>query len=86
LVADTRFALAGITTQEEKVMLVLTRHAGETIVIEGDIRVTVVSVHGDRVRIGIDAPPEVQVDRQEVHERRRFAGEPSEMAVCMAGA
>jgi carbon storage regulator len=84
LVADTRFALAGITTQEEKVMLVLTRRVGEAIIIEGGIRVTVVSVQGEKVRVGIDAPPDVQVDRQEVHERRRV-GEPFEVAVCMAG-
>ncbi len=51
-------------------MLVLTRRVGETIVIEGNIRVTVVSVQGPKVRIGIDAPLDVQVDRAEVHERR----------------
>jgi carbon storage regulator CsrA len=39
-------------------------------VIDGDIRVTVVAVKGDRVRLGIEAPPHVPVDRQEVHERR----------------
>jgi carbon storage regulator len=53
-------------------MLVLTRRPGEEIVIGGNIRVTVVSVHGDRIRIGIDAPPSVVVDRQEVHERRKL--------------
>jgi carbon storage regulator len=51
-------------------MLVLSRHVGEKIVIDGNIRVTVVSMQGDRVRIGITAPPEITVDRQEVHERR----------------
>lgn len=50
-------------------MLVLTRKPGEAIVIDGDIRVTVLSVKGDRVRIGIDAPPHVRVDREEVHQR-----------------
>jgi carbon storage regulator len=52
-------------------MLVLTRRPGEEIVIDGRIRLTVVSVHGDRVRIGIEAPPSVIVDRQEIHERRK---------------
>lgn len=50
-------------------MLVLTRKPGEAIVIDGDIRVTVLSVKGDRVRIGIDAPAQVRVDREEVHRR-----------------
>ncbi len=52
-------------------MLVLTRRAGEAIVIDGHIRLTVVSVRGDRIRIGIEAPPSVVVDRQEIHERRQ---------------
>ncbi len=51
-------------------MLVLTRRVGEVIVIDGGIRLAVVSVQGDKVRIGIEAPPEVRVDRQEVHARR----------------
>ena len=56
-------------------MLVLTRRAGETIVIEGGIRVTVVSVQGDRVRLGITAPDSVRVDREEIHQRRAGAAE-----------
>jgi carbon storage regulator len=51
-------------------MLVLTRRLGETIVIDGDISITVVAVKGDRVRIGVTAPKDMTVDRQEVHERR----------------
>jgi carbon storage regulator len=51
-------------------MLVLTRRLGETIIIDNEVRVTVLDVKGDRVRIGIAAPPTVVVDRQEVHERR----------------
>lgn len=51
-------------------MLVLTRNLNETIVIDGNIRVTVVSVQGDKVRLGIVAPPEVRVDREEIHARR----------------
>ena len=52
-------------------MLVLTRRPGEEIVIDGSIRVTVVSVQGDRIRIGIVAPPSIVVDRAEIHERRK---------------
>lgn len=51
-------------------MLVLTRRVGETIVIDGCIRVTVVSVKGDKVRIGVEAPDHIRVDREEVHARR----------------
>jgi carbon storage regulator CsrA len=51
-------------------MLVLTRRPGESIVIGGNIRVTVVEVSGTRIRLGIDAPPEISVDRKEIHDRR----------------
>jgi carbon storage regulator CsrA len=50
------------------VMLVLTRHPGEEILIDGVIRLKVVSVKGDHIRLGIDAPPSVVMDRQEIHE------------------
>jgi len=55
-------------------MLVLTRRIGEEIVIADEIRVTIVSVRGDRVRIGIDAPRDISVERLEIH-TRRLAGE-----------
>jgi len=51
-------------------MLVLSRRIGETIVINGDIQVKVLSIQGNKVRIGVVAPENVAVDRQEVHERR----------------
>jgi carbon storage regulator len=51
-------------------MLVLTRHLGEEIIIEGDIHVTVVAIDRGKVRLGISAPPEIRVDRKEVHKRR----------------
>jgi carbon storage regulator len=56
-------------------MLVLTRKINEEIIIDGDIRVTVLSVQGDKVRLGIAAPPSVRIDRQEVHLRRSAPGE-----------
>lgn len=59
-------------------MLVLSRRVGEEIVINDNIRVTVVAVKGDRVRLGIVAPRDVTVDRSEVHERRmQFAPVPA---------
>jgi carbon storage regulator len=53
-------------------MLVLTRRLGEEIVIGGDIRVVIVECNGKNVRVGVDAPPAVSVDRREVHERRQL--------------
>ena len=59
-------------------MLVLSRRVGEEIIINDNIRVTVVAVKGDRVRLGIVAPRDVTVDRSEVHQRRmQFAGVPA---------
>ena len=54
-------------------MLVLTRRAGESVVIGGNVIVTVVEVRGDVVRIGVDAPREVQVHREEVFRAVREA-------------
>jgi carbon storage regulator len=50
-------------------MLVLTRKAGESIVIDGGIYVTVTAIDRNKVRIGISAPPYVRIDRAEVRER-----------------
>jgi len=50
-------------------MFVLSRKIGEEIVIDGCIRVSVVAVKGNQVRLGITAPPEVRVDREEVFKR-----------------
>jgi carbon storage regulator len=49
-------------------MLVLSRKKNESIVINNDIVVTVVEIRGDKVRLGIVAPKEVPVHRQEVYE------------------
>ena len=51
-------------------MLVLSRRVNEEIVVAGNIRISIVSIKGDRVRLGIVAPKNVSVDRAEVHERR----------------
>jgi carbon storage regulator len=63
-------------------VLVLTRKPGEAIVIDGGIRVTVVAVNGNRVRIGVTAPPEVRVDREEVADRAREWAEPEPASVA----
>ena len=50
-------------------MLVLSRKQKESICIDENIVVTVLSIHGDKVRLGIEAPREMPVHRKEVHER-----------------
>src|ERR1700684_1787077 len=55
--------------QEGHLMLVLTRKQGESIVIGENIKLTVVSVGPGRVKIGITAPPDVRIDREEIHTR-----------------
>ncbi len=50
-------------------MLILTRRTGETIMIGNDITVTVLSVTGNQVRMGVTAPKDVAVHREEVAER-----------------
>lgn len=49
-------------------MLVLSRHRDESIMIGDDIVITVVDVRGDKVRLGIDAPTDIPVHRQEVYD------------------
>lgn len=50
-------------------MLVLSRHVDESIVVGDDVVITVISIRGDQVRLGIAAPVEVRVDRSEVRDR-----------------
>jgi len=64
-------------------MLVLSRKKNESIVINGNVVVTVIDVRGDKVRIGIDAPRDVVVHRQEVldailSEKLKFSADRSE--------
>ena len=58
-------------------MLVLTRKSGQQIRIGDSVVLTVVRVHGDKVRIGVDAPKEVAVHRQEVRDRIGVTTPPS---------
>ncbi len=52
-------------------MLILTRRVGETLMIGDDVTVTVLGVKGNQVRIGVNAPKDVAVHREEIYERIR---------------
>ena len=69
-------------------MLVLSRYKDQSIYIGDDIVVTIVDVRGDRIRLGIDAPPDVPVHRQEIYEaiKRENAGDRSSRRMAHVGA
>ncbi len=50
-------------------MLILTRRVGETVMIGNEVTVTVLGVKGNQVRIGVNAPKDVPVHREEIYER-----------------
>ncbi len=52
-------------------MLILTRRVGETLMIGDDVAVTVLGVKGNQVRIGVKAPRDVSVHREEIYDRIR---------------
>jgi len=62
-------------------MLVLSRKKNESIVINNDIKIVVVEIRGDKVRLGVEAPREVPVHRREVYEAIQRSNEASDTSV-----
>ena len=62
-------------------MLILTRRGGETLMIGDDVTVTVLGVRGNQVRIGVNAPKEVTVHREEIYDRIQKEKEEGKKAV-----
>jgi carbon storage regulator len=60
---------------KEVVMLILTRRVGETLMIGDSVSVTVLGVKGNQVRIGITAPKDVAVHREEIYQRIQRGGD-----------
>lgn len=52
-------------------MLVLSRRLNQAIVIGGHVRVTVLAITPNRIELGVEAPPQIAVDREEIHLRRQ---------------
>ena len=62
----------------EGTMLVLSRHVGQSIVIDGGIVVTVLSIQGDRIRLGVEAPEAIKVLRSELQRNETDGWNPNE--------
>ena len=65
-------------------MLILTRKVGEAVMIGEDIAITVLRVKGNQVRLGVEAPKRVSVQREEIHQRMQNEAAPAAAAELAA--
>lgn len=56
-------------------MLILTRKIGEVLLVGDDVEITVLSIRGSQVKLGVNAPKEISVHRQEIYERIKASKE-----------
>lgn len=56
-------------------MLILTRKIGEVLLVGDDVEITVLSIRGNQVKLGVNAPKEIAVHRQEIYERIKASSE-----------
>jgi carbon storage regulator len=59
-------------------MLILTRRVGETVMIGDEVTVTILGVKGNQVRVGVNAPKDIAVHREEIYERIKREQEPGQ--------
>ncbi|MFZ7235686.1 carbon storage regulator CsrA [Avibacterium gallinarum] len=58
-------------------MLILTRKVGESLLIGDEISITILSVRGNQIKVGVNAPKEVSVYREEIYQRMKKQDDPS---------
>lgn len=63
-------------------MLILTRRIGETLIIDGNIKVAILGVKGNQVRVGVDAPKDIEVHREEIYDRIQAEKEQPKVATA----
>ena len=67
-------------------MLVLSRRKNQAIVIDGDVRILVTGISGKCVRLAVEAPPHVRVDREEIANRKGNMGPPANRGIRTSAA